>query len=349
MTQMEDFMVLDSNGNPSNFLGKMIYYTIRSILIDRGKAKELLTQVGLEDSMVSERTSYSDAFFSATSDISQRIIEGTRVMKVYVGDNLKNKQEGTISRELVKEIVGEKNRYIRIGSFQYDKENKIMKSDMEYDADVDTNMLAAKAERLFELYKVCLNRNSINTIFDKIVYKLDSSKVDIHGNMYFVPKHKIEDLYKFEHLVDLLNENNLMNDMDIDYGFTNKALSFNSMAVVKENDEEAAAKQMENLERDFYSTLQKELEFYQERIGHFIENGTASEKVISKWLDKIRKLKEKKKNYENLFNKSLNMLNDEFDVISVQAAELQVRMKKGMLLKGNFKGVDEAQLELAVS
>ena len=80
---------------------------------------------------------------------------------------------------------------------------------------------------------------------------------------------------------------------------------------------------------EFYRNYKKELEFYQDRIQHFIENGCDSQAIIERWMQKIDTLKAKKTAYESALRKELNDLDQDFQFLQVQAGELRIRKLKG--------------------
>jgi len=221
----------------------------------------------------------------------------------------------------VKETVGTKNIYTQVGSFRYDMEIDEFSADIsDIDTDIETEILegiAKKAEKLFELYKKSYNRNSVETIFDNILSTMDVSKVSAYGKLYFIPRYKMERIAYLEELADRINRENLLKTL----GVHHSPISVNSIFVI--NDE----RQRKNFEQEFYNTVEKEIEYYQERLQHFIESGCKSEAVINRWLKKIEKLQVKKKGYEDIFKKSLDKLNDQFEIIEVQAQELKLRAK----------------------
>jgi hypothetical protein len=87
-------------------------------------------------------------------------------------------------------------------------------------------------------------------------------------------------------------------------------------------------KQRKKMEDEFYSTVEKDIEMYQERLQYFLASGSQSERVIPRWIEKINALKAKKARYEELFRSKLDKLSDEFDVLDLQQQELRIRLMK---------------------
>jgi hypothetical protein len=148
---------------------------------------------------------------------------------------------------------------------------------------------------------------------DSFISSMDAVKISVHGKMFFVPRHTMSKVDILEDFIEELNTCNLNSGNQI---------IANSMFVI--NDE----KQRLKMEQEFYTTVRKELEMCQERLQHFIQTGSQSKLVVNKWLTKIASLEEKKRQYESLFRKELDRLNDDFDVLKLQSQELQLRLRK---------------------
>ena len=104
--QMRHFIAVDDDGE--GVLGKILYYSLSSIMVDRGDLTRICDEVGFPYT-VGKRVSETDAFKSATGDIRDtkavtNIGGGTAIFKVYCRDNASS--VGVISRELVKETLG---------------------------------------------------------------------------------------------------------------------------------------------------------------------------------------------------------------------------------------------------
>jgi ribosomal protein S16 len=206
------------------------------------------------------------------------------------------------------------NRYIKLANLYFNRESSAFWYECgDTDMDVDTEKYCHQAENLFALYQNCYGRNPVETIVDNFIVEMDAVKISVHGKLFFVPRHKMGMVDILEDFIGELNANNLNSGTQ---------MSANSIFVI--NDE----KQRGKMEEEFYTTVRKELEMYQERLQHFIQTGAQSRAVIDRWLDKISSLKAKKQKYEELFKKELNLLNDDFDVINLQSQELQIRLNK---------------------
>jgi|GEM_PF-272848 len=325
------------NGDQSKnemILGQLLYMSLGSMLIKREDMQDILEILGIDEKYMPRKLQYTDAFRSATTEASTKLSVNGKCIKLYMRDNLKDKSKGIISRELVKEIVGWDNHYTQVGKFRYDTENKTMSYELaDYNSDISVHQLqelADKVEALFELYKESYNRNSVETIINNLLENMDTSKVTQHGKLYFVPRYKLNEVMKLEELGELLNEKNYLANMGVNYA----PVTINAIYVINDD------KQRKNFEQSFYTTVQNELELYQNRLTHFINNGSKSEKIIGRWLEKIKELNDKKGKYELLFNKSLSKLNDEFENVEFLATELQMRLRETSNFKTGTKPLD---------
>ena len=93
-----------SVGDEQHMLGKFLYFTLSSILVDKDDLSTLCKETGMPFTG-SKRLSVSDAFRSATGDIRGRIVSkhsGERkIYTIYCRDN--EHSADMLSRELVKE------------------------------------------------------------------------------------------------------------------------------------------------------------------------------------------------------------------------------------------------------
>lgn len=88
-------------------------------------------------------------------------------------------------------------------------------------------------------------------------------------------------------------------------------------------------RQRQKMTDEFYANYKKDIEFYQERIQHFIDSGCESQAVIQRWMQKIDSLETKKRTYEEILQRQLNDLNSEYAMLQMQGQELAVRNTKG--------------------
>ena len=102
-------------------------------------------------------------------------------------------------------------------------------------------------------------------------------------------------------------------------------VSSNSMFVA--NDE----KQREKMTAEFYMNYKRDIETYEERIQHFIDNGCSSAAVINRWLKKIEALKAKKTTYEQVLKRRLDDLDKDFSLLQMQSQELSLRAVKNQM------------------
>ena len=64
---------------------------------------------------------------------------------------------------------------------------------------------------------------------------------------------------------------------------------------------------------------------YQERCDYLIQSGSQSPAVMDRWVLKVQGLEAKKKHYEQVLQRELDGLDDEFNTLKFLAQELQVR------------------------
>jgi hypothetical protein len=300
----------DNNGD---ILGKLCYFSLSSILIDRDTLTEICTDMNLPVKP-GARLSTVDAFKSATGDVYERIVTKeygeVRIHKIYCRDN--HQSTGSIvRRELVKETLGETtNRYKKLANLSYDKEAEQFGFTIEdYDADADVRELCDMAAQSFELYKRCANRGQIENMTDAYMNYLEALKISVHGRLFFVPAKSVPELNIFEDFLEMLNLHNQRGGH----------ITVNSINVIDDE------KQRSKMTAEFHNSARKDIELYTEKLEHLISNDTQNPAVLERWLLKINKLEDKKQHYEEILQHELTELDSQYDTLKFLAQELTIR------------------------
>jgi hypothetical protein len=302
-----------SSGEKQNMLGKLLYFSLPSILVEKEKLRELCDGMGICYAGGS-RLSVSDAFRSATGDIRERIASKQsgqqQIYQIYCRDNQRTSPQ-VISRELVKETLNrETNQYEKLANISFDKVCGLFSYDnLAYDSEIDVLKYCQQAEELFELYQRCANRKQIETICLGFIRSLEATKLSVNGHLYFVPRHSMEKVDIFEDFIDNLGK----------LSHTGTQLMANSIYVIDD------AKQREKMTEEFYSAVKKEITEYQERADYLIQSGSQSPAVMERWVLKIQALEGKKQHYEEVLRRELDGLDDEFNTLKFLSQELSVR------------------------
>ncbi len=308
--KLNSFMAV-KNGDDEAVLGKLLYFSLSNVLIEREKLQEICDSIGILYSG-GVRLSDVNAFRSATGDIYDRIVEGTNIYKVYFRDNEKNGD--IISRELVKESLDTTtNHYTKLANIWYDKTTEQMGFDnVDYDINVNPYTYCDQAMKLFEKYKLCAGSKHIETIVNNFLEKMQALKVNVKGRIFLIPRTHMQYVDLFEDFIEALNEHNQ----------NSNPLDVSSMLIV--DDEKQRAK----MAVEFYTSVRKEIETYEERAKYLINTGSQSPAVMNRWVLKIDALDAKKRQYEDILQRELSELNDEFATLRMFSQELQVRSRK---------------------
>ena len=307
-------MVGTSLGDKEHMLGKFLYFTLGSVLVDRGELSTLCQETGMPYSN-SKRLSVSDAFRSATGDLRERIVSKCRgerkIYTIYCRDN--EQSSDILSRELVKETLNQHtNQYKKLANIHFDKGDMLFGyEDIAYDEDVDAVTYCQRAEDLFELYQQCATRRQIETICVNYLRSLEATKVTGNGHNYFVPNHSMAKVDAFEAFIDAINEINKNDTL----------LTANSFYIIDDT------KQRDKMTEEFYSAVKKEIAEYQDRADYLIKSNSSSAAVLERWVLKISTLEEKKRHYEDVLRRELDGLDDEFDTLKLLSQELSIRAK----------------------
>ena len=311
---MKDF-IGTSQGDKEHMLGKFLYFSLSNLLVEKDALSQLCEEMDIPYTG-GKRLSVADAFRSATGDIRERypITTGkeTHIYLVYCRDN--KRTADILSRELVKETLNQKtNQYEKLANISFDKRDHAFRYDnLVMDDVVDVRECCRRAEELFELYQRCANRKQIETICTNFLRSLDATKLSIAGHMYFVPRTYMDQVDIFEDFITLLGDLNR----------NNTPLMVNSFYIIDDE------KQRGKMTEEFYSAVKKEIATYQERCDYLIQSGSQSPAVMDRWVLKIRGLEEKKKHYEQILQRELDGLDNEFSTLKFLAQELQMRANR---------------------
>lgn len=309
MANMSNFMAV--KGDSGDVLGKILYFSLANILIEKPVLEQLCQTMDLPYSK-GGRLNEADAFRSATGDIRDRKTQGSSIFKIYCRDNEKSSQ--IISRELVKEELGEStNQYVKLANLWMDRQTNQMGYDnLAVDSLVDPWDYCQKAVELFGLYKRCATRKQVEGLTDIFLSRMEALPISIHGKLFFVPRTHMQEVTLFEDFIESLNANNQNSGQ----------LIVNSMYVLDDQ------KQRDKMAQEFYIAMRREVELYQERVKHFIDTDITSPAVMNRWIAKIEALEEKRRHYEGILRRQLDDLNDEFSTLQMFSQDLQVRVQR---------------------
>lgn len=316
--KMENLFAVKNDN--SDILGKLLYFGLSNVLIERDKLAEICESMNLPVS-VGNRLSEVDSFKSDTSDVYERLVDREygelRVRKVYCRDN--EKSDNIVSRELVCETLGSTtNKYRKLANIYYDKGDKRFDYSIEdYVSGLDIDGYCRRADELFGLYKRCAGRNQLENLADSFLHSMDALKVSVHGKLFFVPRKNMHMVDLFEDFIEVINSNNKRTG----------SLTVNSLFVADD------AKQRSKMAAEFNSTVRAEINMYMERLENLIAGGGSSAAVMERWVAKISTLEAKKRDYEALLQCELDELQDQFQTLRFLSNELSVRANKARLAK----------------
>ena len=309
--KLNDYMAVQKN--TEGILGKILYYSVSNILIDREEFQQIGRDFGLVKTKPA-RESPSDAFSKATTALYERVVvnngSAATAYRVYCRKNKKTAKD-LVSCELVKEEMCEStNDYQKLMNIEFDKTTENIRfCNKQYDYDIDVDGFCDKALRLYQLYRTCYNSSHVETVLESLLNSMQANKISIRGRIFFVPKQNLGLVSLFEDYVSAIAaKNNNVGDVIC-----------NSMYVVDDE------KQRLKMTEEFYANYKRDIGEYQERIQNFIKNGGNSKAVIERWIKRIDDLKSKKATYESVLKQQLNALDDDFEVLNVQAQELRIR------------------------
>lgn len=312
MKTMEDYMAVQENAQ--GIIGKIVYYSIAGILVDKEACLGIGRALGLPKIKPS-RESKASAYKYATTALKDRITaRGKSLYRIYCRDNRKDGAR-QICRELVKETLNARdNEYKKLANIIFDKDTEEMYyGNLEADSEVDARLYCEKALELYGKYQHCYNADHIDAMIQDLLERMQANHISIHGNLYFVPAPNLRWLQVLEDYIAALGQHNQ----------SGSAVVCNSMYVVDDQ------QQRDKMTDEFYNAYRRDLEAYQERIQHFIDNGCTSQAIINRWLHKIKGLKDKQQTYESVLRRQLDDMDQDFAMLQMQADELRIRELQG--------------------
>lgn len=318
MNNMENLIAVQEN--TGGIIGKFLYYSTSNILIPKTKFIEIGQAFGLPKYKPAKE-SKSGAYRNATTAIKDRITvkdaTGTHVYRVYCRDN-KREDAGHIYRELVKETLGSRtNDYRKLANIIFDKDAETIYCENEvYDPDVDVSEYCRRAMELYDRLCTCYSTDHVESVIQDQLDRMQANKISIHGNLYFIPNPYLPLLNILEDYIATISQHNLNAGL----------VMSNSMYVVDDE------RQRQKMADEFYVNYKRDIEFYRERIQHFIDSKCVSTAVINRWLEKLKALQQKKATYEEVLKRKLDDLNSDYAMLQMQSEELRVRSVQGQTI-----------------
>lgn len=321
--EAKDLMVVHSaDGEGSEILGKFLYYSFPRLMIDREQFRDLVARYGFPSS-TREKHSAVDAFRCATTDVRDRVVEERNgepnIARIYFRDN-KRVNGNLISRELVEETVNETtNNYRKLANVQLDKDTGyIYVTDVDCFTSRDVDGYCDKVKELYKLYLDCVGNRQIETVADKYISSLNAIKVSARGYHFFVPKQYMGYIDDLEDFMEDLSGMNL-------YTPANKAvrkeISINSMYVADDE------KQRKKMATEFYLYMQKQIQDYQDKIEKLIKAGSQSDAILTRRLNRVNTLEDKKYDYEVILKQRLDDMDSEFEYLRTLCDEYKLRVR----------------------
>jgi len=318
---VNQFIAVQNDGE--GVLGKLLYFSLGSLLINKDTFNQIGQAMDLPNTSVS-RTSMANAFKSATGDVYDRKViaaadGGSKIVKIYCRDNDQS-ERNILRRELVLETLGaETNHYTKLANLYMNKDFGVFDYDVPSAYPPEADGLGKsvydycdQASELFNLYRDCVRRGQIETVLERQLERMQSTKVS-YGKIYFCPRSHMQLVDVFEQYIEELNRNNLKSGAGI---------TVNSLFVVDDE------KQRGKMASGFYEAVKKEIELYNEKLEYLIRSESQSPAIMNRWVLKVQELEGKKRNYEEILQRDFDNLNSEFDLLRLQAQELQVRASK---------------------
>ncbi len=106
-----------------------------------------------------------------------------------------------------------------------------------------------------------------------------------------------------------------------------REISINSMYVTDHE------KQRKKMVLEFYLDMAKQIQDYQERIDKLIKSGSESNAILTRWLNKVRTLEDKRYEYETILKQKLDDMDSEFDYLRLLCDEYRLHVNSKIRYK----------------
>lgn len=188
---------------------------------------------------------------------------------------------------------------------------------MDYFTTRDVDKYCDKVKELYNLYLDSIGNRQLETVADKFVSSLNAIKISARGYHFFVPKQYMGHIDELEDFMEELSNMNLYEPVNKS---VRKEISINSMYVADDE------KQRKKMAVEFYLDMQKQIQQYQDKIEQLIKAGSQSEAILTRWLNKVKTLEDKKYDYEVILKQRLNDVDSDFEYLRTLCSEYKLRV-----------------------
>lgn len=298
----------------AELLGKIIYFSLSNLFVDKEVLLALCSEYGIPYTN-GGRVSGTDAFRSATSSVSGRVvveIEGHKLIcRVFFRENRRTNAQ--VSKELVLEVPGNNsNHYIKLANLCFDQDKQTVSSDnVVDDPRIDVQSYCKLAAERFARYKRCASRKKIETICTNYLHQIQATKMGSTAHIYFVPWTRAQETERFVDFVRALRHQNEDGTL----------LEIYSFPLMKSDEMQRL------ISAAFCECLLKELQDCTNRVRYLIDSDSRSPVIMERWKRKIEYLERKRKEYEELLHTKMGSLDAAFNQLNALSKELQDRVE----------------------
>ncbi|MBQ3422485.1 MAG: hypothetical protein IJH34_12690 [Romboutsia sp.] len=317
-----------AKGNSQLSIGNLIYFTLGNLYVKNETMIKIAEESGLPKELFNGKYHRTYAFMTATQDCLPATSENNQKFKVRL---FTNEQEDFIySRELKVEIKAkQENPMTHLANIYYDSNKEVISYNVNEDlAKQLFNMGYDVKDRIkntilrFDIIQQGMSRDRLmSKITGYIKNELEASTVSAHGNLYFVPIHKRDKLLELETFFDLLEkEYEKIRAEELKKAKTKinsrKKYYEDLGAHITSLEVLNTEKYVKEYTREYYIDTKKQLDTIKMKLEQLNRKDKISDRVIKGYNEKINKLIERKKKYEEVFNTSLEDL--ELDFIDLE-------------------------------
>lgn len=316
-------IIAANSSDMANIIGKLTYYTVGQFILSEKRIREALRECGIDDEeLVPKKYQNVNAFKKATSKMQTGRIYSSKtdsedMFRIRIFENKRENQGNLVVREIKKESIQEKmNKFTYLGNISYNKETDSIDfniieeniKDLNYDLEAACRMV----KREFEIEKDGFNEDRMRYLLDRYMEEYcQASRIQIHGKLWFVPIFSLEALTKIEAFIDIITcENN-----------RDGLLEIMSIPIIDEE------KYVKRYSREFLTMAEAELKIFQNKLESLIENPGTRQTTLDAWMKKIDEFIEKKKRYEELFQRNYEEMSENIDFMKRQMQELMIRQE----------------------
>lgn len=309
----ENLVVISESNTEINYLGKLAWYTISELKINYNQLQDLFLKNNLDFKYLPKSISPKDAFRRASKLAESKKIEldKNRFLNLLVRE-IPNLDKEKVVRQIVREVVDSANQrlqYLPIVTMVLEKEfiYTYNKETLYQPEEKAVNQVLEEFESSKENY----NAQHVRSIIMDILADLQQVSVRPSGGVYFVPENFKTETSSLQNMI-----------RDLSQYCTKDKCTMWTVPVIDVDEQRKMINEslQENIKSDSYNLINE--------VAEIIKSGRkVSDKTAQKYIDQVKALKVKVKEYETLLEAEITGVQGTMDLAMEAAKKLLERQE----------------------